>query len=67
MATVGHWNKDGSLFEEYLFWDNGEFMKQIGLAQQRSTGVMAPRLLPALGADGGGTFHGSERRRSSSP
>ncbi len=33
MATIGHWNKDGIMFEEYLFWDNGEFMKQIGLAQ----------------------------------
>jgi len=31
MATIGHWNKDGIMFEEYLFWDNGEFMKQIGL------------------------------------
>lgn len=25
--------KVGVMFEEYLFWDNGEFMKQIGLAQ----------------------------------
>jgi SnoaL-like polyketide cyclase len=33
MATIGHWNKDGVMVEEYLFWDNGEFMKQIGLAQ----------------------------------
>jgi hypothetical protein len=33
MATIGHWNKDGIMFEEHLFWDNGEFMKQIGLAQ----------------------------------
>jgi hypothetical protein len=32
MATIGHWGKDGIMFEEYLFWDNGEFMKQIGLA-----------------------------------
>ena len=31
MATIGHWNKDGIMFEEFLFWDNGEFMKQIGL------------------------------------
>jgi len=31
MATIGHWNKDGVMFEEYLFWDNAEFMKQIGL------------------------------------
>ncbi len=33
MATIGHWGKDGIMFEEYLFWDNGEFMRQIGLAQ----------------------------------
>ena len=33
MATLCHWGKDGIMFEEYLFWDNGEFMKQIGLAQ----------------------------------
>jgi len=33
MATLGHWNKDGILSEESLFWDNGKFMKQLGLAQ----------------------------------
>jgi len=31
MATIGHW-KDGKMIEEYLFWDNLSFMKQIGLA-----------------------------------
>ena len=31
MRTVGHWN-DGVMDEEYLFWDNLAFMKQIGLA-----------------------------------
>ena len=31
MATIGHW-KDGVMDEEYLFWDNLTFMKQIGLA-----------------------------------
>jgi SnoaL-like polyketide cyclase len=31
MCTVGHW-KDGLMEEEYLFWDNQTFMKQIGLA-----------------------------------
>lgn len=31
MATVGHWN-NGVMDEEYLFWDNLEFMKQIGLS-----------------------------------
>ncbi len=30
MCTVGHW-KNGVMIEEYLFWDNQEFMKQIGL------------------------------------
>jgi len=32
MCTVGHW-KDGVMNEEYLFWDNLTFMKQIGLAR----------------------------------
>lgn len=31
MVTVGHW-KGGVMDEEYLFWDNQAFMKQIGLA-----------------------------------
>lgn len=31
MATIGFW-EDGVMTEEYLFWDNLEFMKQIGLA-----------------------------------
>jgi SnoaL-like polyketide cyclase. len=33
MATIGHWTKVGVMDEEYLFWDNQAFMKQIGLAQ----------------------------------
>jgi len=33
MATIGHWNKDGVMDSEYLFWDNQEFMKEIGLGQ----------------------------------
>jgi hypothetical protein len=32
MCTVGHW-KNGVMDEEYLFWDNQSYMKQIGLAQ----------------------------------
>lgn len=32
MATIGHW-KDGVMVEEWLFWDNQAFMKQIGLAE----------------------------------
>ena len=31
MCTVGHW-KHGTMDEEYLFWDNQTFMKQVGLA-----------------------------------
>jgi hypothetical protein len=31
MNTVGYW-EDGVMTEEYLFWDNLEFMKQIGLS-----------------------------------
>ena len=30
MSTIGHW-KSGVMDEEYLFWDNAEFMKQIGI------------------------------------
>lgn len=33
MCTVGLWNDKGVMYEEYLFWDNQAFMKQIGLAQ----------------------------------
>ena len=32
MATIGRW-EDGTLAEEWLFWDNQAFMKQIGLAE----------------------------------
>jgi hypothetical protein len=32
MCTVGHW-KDGVMDEEYLYWDNLTFMKQIGLVK----------------------------------
>jgi len=31
MCTVGHW-KGGLMDEEYLFWDNQAFLKQVGLA-----------------------------------
>ncbi|WP_255326438.1 ester cyclase [Sphingobium sp. EM0848] len=33
MATLGHWNKEGSMSEEYLFWDNATLMQQIGVTQ----------------------------------
>jgi hypothetical protein len=32
MCTVGHW-KNGLMDEEFLFWDNASFMKQIGVSQ----------------------------------
>ena len=32
MATIGHWF-NGVMNEEYLFWDNQEFMKEIGLGK----------------------------------
>jgi hypothetical protein len=31
MATIGHW-KGEVMDEEYLFWDNATYMKQLGLA-----------------------------------
>ena len=33
MATIGHWNNDGVMDAEYLFWDNQEFLKEIGLGK----------------------------------
>ena len=33
LATVGHWGPGAKMIEEYLFWDNQSFMKQIGLVQ----------------------------------
>lgn len=32
MATIGHW-KNGKMDHEWLFWDNQEFMRQIGLGK----------------------------------
>jgi hypothetical protein len=32
MCTVGHW-KDGVMVEEWLFWDNATYVKQIGIGQ----------------------------------
>jgi hypothetical protein len=32
MATVGHW-KNGVMDEEYLFWDNMTYMRQLGIIQ----------------------------------
>ena len=31
MATIGIWKVDGTMSEEYLFWDNQTYMNQIGL------------------------------------
>jgi len=33
MITIGHWNEDGVMDEEWLMWDNLTFMRQIGLAE----------------------------------
>lgn len=35
MATIGRW-EDGTMSEEWLFWDNQLFMRQIGLAERRA-------------------------------
>jgi len=32
MATIGHWTK-GRIDHEWLFWDNQDFMQQLGLAK----------------------------------
>ena len=31
MVTIGLWNDEGVMYEEYLFWDNLTYMKQLGL------------------------------------
>jgi hypothetical protein len=33
MATLGRWNKEGMMDEEYLFWDNATLMTQIGVGK----------------------------------
>ena len=33
MVTIGRWNNEGTMDEEWLMWDNLTFMKQIGLAE----------------------------------
>ena len=33
MSTIGRWNAQGTMDEEFLFWDNATYMKQIGLGQ----------------------------------
>jgi SnoaL-like polyketide cyclase len=33
MATVGRWNAQGTMDEEYLFWDNASYVSQIGLGK----------------------------------
>jgi SnoaL-like polyketide cyclase len=33
MATLGHWNKQGVMDEEYLFWDNVTLMHQIAVGK----------------------------------
>ena len=33
MATIGRWGKNGPMDEEWLFWDNKTYMKQIGLGK----------------------------------
>lgn len=33
MATIAHWNANGQMDHEWLFWDSQDFMKQLGLAK----------------------------------
>lgn len=32
MCTIGLWNKEGKMYEEFLYWDNQALLKQIGIA-----------------------------------
>lgn len=34
MVTIAKWNEEGLITEEYLFWDNAEIMKQLGITQE---------------------------------
>lgn len=43
MATVSHWAEDGTMDEEYLFWDNQAFMAQVGLGKLPPGGPGAPQ------------------------
>jgi hypothetical protein len=31
MCTVAHWTSNGTLDEEYLFWDNATYYAQMGI------------------------------------
>jgi hypothetical protein len=33
MVTIGHWGANGLMDHEWLSWDSGDFMKQLGLAK----------------------------------
>lgn len=33
MATVSIWKQDGTMSEEYLFWDNQTYMNQLGIGK----------------------------------
>ena len=33
MNTIGRWNAQGTMDEEYLFWDAATYMKQMGIGQ----------------------------------
>ena len=33
MCTIGVWKEDGTMSEEYLFWDNQTYMNQLGLGK----------------------------------
>ena len=33
ICAVGHWNKNGVMDEEYLFWDNQSHIRQLGLTK----------------------------------
>lgn len=33
MATIGRWNAEGTMDEEFLFWDNATYMRQLGLGK----------------------------------
>ena len=51
MATIGHWNKDRIMFEEFLFWDNGEFIRRSAWGSDESDDGPRRDAIPPLGTN----------------
>lgn len=54
MATIAHWTRQGVMDLEYIFWDNREFMQQIGITPPGPPGPrrVPPETMSPAGGDG---------------